>query len=527
MPRAEILSEDDETIDLTWEPPFVPRGVDDILASLPQDHEIQAWRNPAVHQRVLQCVEAEANLRHTFRDAVNIEAVHTDKVHYYKYKGKAVKWPSPSRFNDGITFPKFDEEYVANQRAKTKNEESEYFGMKAVDIKAKWRQTAVDGRGKHAVMDMRIQHPEQEIPEEIPETLDTSTPLAVPTFMKRVDPTPAFYRCLAHILREFVIWATEVTLYDEEWEVVGQTDVILQCRQTGQLVIADWKNCGTDDLGDPAKAYGKMGCHPSTAHLLATKLNKYLVQTSIYRKLAKRRTHGEWPPFAKRVILYNFNPKTPDLYEIKDRPCLDLQHLFRLLPYRADDPRHGDYSILPTLVPRLGTIPLPPSQTQRVKIGPYMWCQQDVAWVGSQYPSRNAKRETDEAMEAACEAGDVARMLELFHTYRGKVEKYNLRSSPYHHPMDWDMSKDPVRLGYMSYYEWWLLNTPRVLAMLPQFVGKRIACWCAEGADQCHAEILTRYVQAWETRVWRPDLDQFNESLSARQRKKKEDEKSF
>src|SRR6185503_7473964 len=223
--------------------------------------------------------------------------------------------------------------------------------------------------------------------------------------------------------------------------------------------------------------------HVSTAHLPATKLNKYLVQTTIYRKMAKRRTHGEWPPFAKRVILYNFNPNTPNLYETYDRPSLDLKLFFKRLPWRDNDPEHSNYSILPTIVPRYMMGPPKPSgisKTERVTIKPGMWRDPNVAWVGRQYPSVNAKKEANEKIDAALEAGNVDLANEIYEAFDGQRTRYTLKNSPFHHPWWWKNGTDPDPPGCNSYYEWWLLNNRKALLMLPQYVGKKIACWCKE-----------------------------------------------
>lgn len=510
MARVGCCSSDDETVDKAlFMEPFVPPEVDAILNDLPTEGDVLSWRDPAVHQRVLQCVEAETRHKHTYSEAVNIEAVHTRTAHYYKFKGHKVHWMSPSRFNDGKTFPKFDSAGIADRLSKTKNPTSQWYNKPVGDILGGWDKARNDGAAKHAYMDMKIQNPDAEIPADIPEAMDVVGGLAVPTFMKRVDPTPAFYRCLANILRQFVIWDTEVSLYDEEWEVVGQADLILQDRLTGLLIIADWKHCATPDLGDVAKAYGKTGCHVSTAHLSDTKLNHYLFQTSLYRKMAKRRTHNEWPPFAKRVILYNFNPKTPDLYEVYDEPNLDLTCFLRRLPWRDNDPAHSDYSVLSTLVPRY-TGQDRPCTTTRVTIGPNMWREPDVTWVGRQYPSAKAtataREETNAHIDAMLMAGDTAQALEVYDAHEAKKERYTLRNSPYHHPWYWMSGKDPDPPGCNSYYEWWLLNNRKALSMLPEYVGKRIACWCKETDKNCHADILARYVRAYERGDWRPDL---------------------
>lgn len=507
MPRVGCRSSDDETVDKAlFIEPHVPPEVDAILADLPADGDVLNWRDPAVHQRVLQCVEAETRQKHTYKEAVNIEAIHTRTAHYYKFKGQKVHWMSPSRFNDGKTFPKFDSAAIADRLSKTKNTTSQWHGVTTEAILGKWDKARNDGAAKHAFMDMKLQNPDAEIPANIPEAMDG---LELPTFMKRVDPTPAFYRCLANILRHFVIWDTEVTLYDEEWEVVGQADLILQDRVTGLLIIADWKHCATPDLGDVTKAYGKTGCHVSTAHLPDTKLNHYLFQTSLYRKMAKRRTHGEWPPFAKRVILYNFNPKTPDLYEVYDEPNLDLTAFLHRLPWRDNDPAHSDYSVLSTVVPRyMG--PDRPCKTARITIGPGMWREPDVVWVGRQYPSTKAattaREDAARQMEAALMEGNVSAALAVYDEHEAKKERYTLRNSPYHHPWYWMSGKDPDPPGCKSYYEWWLLNNRKALLTLPEYVGKRIACWCKETDTVCHADILTRYVRAYERGDWRPDL---------------------
>jgi hypothetical protein len=260
-------------------------------------------------------------------------------------------------------------------------------------------------------------------------------------------------------------------------------------------------------LGDVSKAFGKMGCHISTAHLPATKLNKYLVQTTIYRKLAKRRTHGEWPPFAKRVILYNFNPHTPDLYETYDEPSLDLKLFFRRLPWRDKDPKHHDYSEQSTLVPRFTSTPDAfPYTTTRVAIKPGMWREADVVWVGRQYPGRAEAGKVSEAMVAALENGQVEQAMEASAAFDDKLARYSLSNSPLHHPWYWMSGKDPDPPGCNSYYEWWLLNNRKALSMIPAHVGKRIACWCKETDPACHADVFCQYVRAYERGDWRPDL---------------------
>lgn len=532
QPHVGINSSSDDTMDIVWAKPHVPVSVDDILNGLPEDYEIQKWKNPVVHQRVLQCIEEGARERHTYKDARHIEAIHNRTDHYYKLKGVRCTpedcWYSPSGFNDGKLFPHFDEEGVSKKLAAITKEDSPWFGMTQQDILDKFAKQRNDGAAKHAFYDKKIQQPDEVIPDQIAEIVDTTKDKGKTSFLKRVDPTPAFYRCLANMLRHFIIWDTEVTFYDEEWHIVGQADLILQDRETGLLIIADWKHCGTSDLNDLAKARGETGCHVSTVHMPNTKLSHYLVQTTIYRKIARRRTFNEWPPFAKKVILYNFNPNTPDLYETYDYPPLDLKLFFGMLPYKLDDPRHTDYSVLSTVVPRfLGTLDPRQTKTRRVAIKPGMWKDLDVAWVGRVYPALNSKKNTNDLMVAALEKGNVVEARRVFVDLEDKRKRYTLNNSPYHHPWYWMSGKDPDPAGCNSYYEWWLLNNPRCLAMLSLYVGKRITCWCPETSKSCHADILVRYVQAWEQGLWRPDLSQFLTKLNKKEKKLMEDDQTF
>ncbi len=51
-------------------------------------------------------------------------------------------------------------------------------------------------------------------------------------------------------------------------------------------------------------------------------------------------------------------------------------------------------------------------------------------------------------------------------------------------------------VGACGFYERHLLQSRDLLRALPTLQGKKLACWCAADATDCHVDVLVKYVNA-------------------------------
>jgi hypothetical protein len=333
------------------------------------------------------------------------------------------------------------EEYDALQRAAV--------AALAKDFEEKWDDTRNAGSLKHEGYDLYVQHK------------------PVPAHIKLPI---GFKRAMALLTKKYDVYGSEIPIADEVARVIGCFDLLLIDRETGELVVADFKNCGTDDL---ASSGGReYGCHPFTKHLKGTKFNKYRFQVSFYRHILD--LHYFPGNMSKTCILININPADPDCCQIHYLEAMDMAPFWRYLLQRLDTSKpkgqqQNDSLIFKELVPTL--VPIFPDDDPRCKgpttrirlprLGPKGEAQMDgVVWT-----------------QNACKS-------------KGFPE---LPKSDWAHPdIKWFGKAPP---GVAESYEIHLLNSPKLLLRLKtELVGKRLACWCFDDAPtKCNCEVLVKY----------------------------------
>jgi hypothetical protein len=338
------------------------------------------------------------------------------------------------------------EEYDVLQRAAT--------AILAEGFRAKWDYTRNAGSLKHEGYDLYVQH--KPVPEHI------KLPLG-------------FKRAMALLTKKYDVYGSEIPITDEVARVIGCFDLLLIDRETGELVVADFKNCGTDDL---ASSGGReYGCHPFTKHLKGTKFNHYRFQVSFYRHILE--LHYFPGRMSKTCILININPADPDCCQIHYLEAMDMVPFWRYLTQRIDPAKptgqQQDDSLIfkelvPTLVPTFADDdPRCKGPTTRVRL-----------------PRQGPKGQEDPMngvvwTQNACKS-------------KGYPE---LPKSDWAHPdAKWFGAAPP---GVAESYELHLLNSPRLLLrMRTELVGKKLACWCYDDAKtKCNCEVLVKYANLW------------------------------
>jgi hypothetical protein len=507
------------------------RYLSDDNEPLPPTTDNEAWRTPEVQRRAFRGLIKHSNRRNPYVGQERVRADHTLERHDYYLDGKIWNWSeagvvSASWLLGGRVYKKFEEEDVADRiaRGKTGGTDGRYLGLlqnawqklghtdtKApppdlpeelveevkANVKAAWEKNRGDGSFKHTAYDSLLQDPDAPLPR------------------KSLPPPPGFYKCVAWILQRYDIWGTEVTLYDETRKIIGQADLVLYDRETGEIVLSDWKNCRSEDLGDESKARGQLGCHPFTATFLDTKLNHYQFQLSLYREMIVRLCKN-WPRVSRRMLLFNFDPDRPDDFDTYPLDPLDMAYFIdTYLPWNPDDPKHFTYrggNLIPYFP---DDDPRCQGSARRVHIMHGEWKNPLVKWVGYQSPSRTQTIEHNKAValcrkrKAAAEKemqiaeyqAAAAEEKKLCDEWAERKWRYTLKASPLRHP--WRRGRDePAPRGWDSFYEWNLLRHHHLLSELQSCVGKYVACWCDSPEKQCHADIVVKYANLLENGAW-------------------------
>ena len=352
---------------------------------------------------------------------------------------RANGWISGSGFNK-VLFKPFDAEFMAKKCAATKDPTSEYFGKTVEQIRTDWDNNRDSGTAKHAAYDAFMQG-QEEVP-------DDAEP-----------PPPGFYRAMEEVLTVHRLWPyrTEWSIADPVHKVTAQPDAVF-VDEDGVLHLGDWKNCKPADLRNEEDV-SDYGTHPFTHTMKDSKLSHYKIQLSIYWYLL---TAVYGLRVSRTIWLFNFRPADPEGYQIIKFEPLDMAPLWALLPWRDDDPRHGQFDG-PTLLaerfadddPRALNGP-----TVRVRAPKVMQNNDAVVWTGNTYIK-----------------GD-----------------YRLEATGWTHSWRWFGA--PPR-GAAGYYEYKLLQDQDALCRIPTLVGKQIACWCSKPEWRCHADVLVKYANLY------------------------------
>jgi len=185
------------------------------------------------------------------------------------------------------------------------------------------------------------------------------------------------------------------------------------------------------------------------------------------------------------MLLFNFDPRTPLGYRIYELEALDMQPLWDLCPWRGDDPRH-----------RLSAMRAPPLQLEGAVL-PHVADDDTALAAGTTTHAVGAPR------------GPLPASVVWTEKAYSKGE-YALPASPWAHPTErW--FREPGAHVAQSYEQLLLTGDARLpLATLPALVGKQLACWCREATWRCPANVLLKYVRAYETKPeWRAAFEAY------------------
>jgi hypothetical protein len=319
----------------------------------------------------------------------------------------------------------------------------------AADFVALWDAKRKGGSRKHEGFDLYVQH------EPVPE---------------RIQLPMGFKRAMALLSVQYDVFGTEVPIADEEAHVIGCFDLLLIDRQTGELIVADFKNCGTQDLRVGGKGYGT---HPFTKHLLDSKFNHYRFQVSFYRHILEK--HYFPGRMSKTCILINIDPATPEDAQVYWLEAMDMDPFWRYLLQRLDKTKPVGEQQNNDLIfrPILDTLVAPVPDTDPRCVGP--------------------------VRSMRLQRGSEPLPANVIWTQRECKSKGfpPLPASEWAHPETTWFGNAPV--GVAESYEVALLNNPKWLLTLRDLVLRHpkeliMACWCRDDAKtKCNGEVLTKY----------------------------------
>lgn len=274
-----------------------------------------------------------------------------------------------------------------------------------------------------------------------------------------------FVRALVKLAERYDIFGSEVPIFDDVGHVVGCVDLILVDRVTGELLLADYKNCKDVDLqvaGNPRAS----GTHPFSYLMSDTKYSHYRLQLSMYRRILN--TYYFPGRFVDELLLLNFRPSEPEAFYEYIMDPLDLDPLWALLPWNPDDPRHKQFP-----PPTTSLVPYIPDDDIRCSLGPT---------TGARLQKGDALPEGYVWTQKACKSAGFPR----------------LEQSPWAHP---SKSWFGTPTGDIpASYEAYLLNNLPLLHQLPELVGKKLVCWCYDpDKDRCNCEVLVKWANLYAT----------------------------
>lgn len=370
-------------------------------------------------------------------------------------------------------WPGFDRDAIS-ARVAANAHSGQYAGKTAEEIRAMWQRTSEEGTAKHAQYEEFLQQTGTE----------DVNPYSAP---------PGFYRALA-AHPEWDVYRCEWTVFDEDARIVGSIDAVMRNRDTGAIVLVDWKNLGEGTVH--TNPYKKTGTHPLTRRHPATKHLKHTMQLNFYRHLLETR----YGLVVESMYIFNFAPTAPDAYEEYRLERWDMAPFFALFPWRADDPRHllppaPGQNVPPPLFP-----PLTPEERRHLEDG--------------QRSTRTAR----------IQAGPLPDMV-VWMGYAYKKGAYALEQSEWVPPGKrvWPRLSADDLLGYEAAL---LADRVRLEHAHRQLSGKTLLCWCGRPGEACHAEVLALYVSALDAGVRRlpPGVVESSDDASEEEEEKEEEE---
>jgi hypothetical protein len=473
-PLLAIKEEEEETSDGTV---AVAAAQEPGTPPLDQPLPVTTWDCLKTHwtaddiARLQQCFTPHTNQRHRMPHEACIRVEFTRTKHDYYIDDELANaesgWYSPSGLLKKL-FKPFDSVGVAKRLSQMKT--GQWAGRKWEDIVAEWDANRNSGSAKHNAYDKWLQHEPLETHDE------SENPIEAPPV--------GFYRAMAWLINKgYDVWRTELSLFWRPYKLLGQADLVLIHRDSGVLVLADFKNCKDLDLYDVSSARGKCGIHPFTASMPDTKGAHYDIQLELYRRMLVEAVKPLGLEVAATKILLNFRPADPEEYYPIERPALDVDPLLALLPWQDDDPRHViPQTPITTVQLEQALVPCVPDDDPDVQDGttvryiggpPKGPLTDDIVWTGKRYVKNDY-----------CFTED----------------------SKWTHPMRWFTSAPPPNA--CADYEAYLLKNRELLQSLGELENKQLACWCRKKEERCHADVLVKYARAYVAKPeWRAAVD--------------------
>lgn len=269
---------------------------------------------------------------------------------------------------------------------------------------------------------------------------------------------PGFYAALmAHPTWD--IYANEKLLHDPEAEIAGTADVMFRDRgepDPTKVILGDWKN--TKEIRDSVGDDVPRGTHPLTADMFDTNYLHYVLQLNWYRYMLEK----YYGLTVTALVLFNFPPAKPHLYQEFQLPMIDMAPFAALFPWRDDDPRHAlpapecRRPIVPAIGPEDARGQGPTTVMTPVRGSPL---PPTAVWMGRTY-KKNDYDLTDQGWKA-----------------------------PYN-------DYDPQQRDLDAYEAALRQDGPLLRRVRDELYGKTLVCWCRDGKKPCHARMLARYANA-------------------------------
>ena len=185
--------------------------------------------------------------------------------HIYTIDGDS-SFKSVTTFNHSF-FEKFDaDKVISNMMASKKWPDSQYFGMSANEIKAKWnkngKEASAAGTKMHEDIEYYYNNSERE-----------NNSIEYEYFKRFVKD----YERLIPYRTEWMVW-------DKELKLAGSIDMVYE-GPDGILEIYDWKRCKEIVKGN---SWGKYGTNPIIEHLPDTNFWHYSLQLNTYKYMLEK-----------------------------------------------------------------------------------------------------------------------------------------------------------------------------------------------------------------------------------------------